>query len=275
MTTLMMTNPVIHYTHRSRFGLPMWLCVNQSAQSGQQDELAARSDREILQVIQSTARETASQQWEQAFTVLYNRYEQDVIRFMRSKGLPEHEVEQYAAEVWIVVLKKIDRFEWTGASIKTWIFSIAKNKCFEYFDRIKKERLMEVNSEETLEQLLSYIHLEIEHSGDGVDPSANTMQGQGASDVESSILQGISDRLLAEAVETLKPVEQAVIELTHFQGQNATEIGELLGKKPGTIRTIRSRAITKLEKYLTKQQGKQSPTRKDTCFGRIWTRRMV
>ena len=57
--------------------------------------------------------------------------------------------------------------------------------------------------------------------------------------------------LLKEAVLALKPVYQTIITLRFFENLKLTEIAEVLGKSPVTVRSQLARALTKLERKLS------------------------
>jgi RNA polymerase sigma-70 factor (ECF subfamily) len=56
--------------------------------------------------------------------------------------------------------------------------------------------------------------------------------------------------LVKEAVLALKPRYQTIITLRFFENLKLTEIAEVLGSSPGTIRSQLARALAKLRKKL-------------------------
>jgi RNA polymerase sigma factor (sigma-70 family) len=56
--------------------------------------------------------------------------------------------------------------------------------------------------------------------------------------------------LLREAVFVLKPQYQTIIALRFFENLKLTEIAEVLGSSPGTVRSQLARALAKLRKKL-------------------------
>jgi RNA polymerase sigma factor (sigma-70 family) len=61
--------------------------------------------------------------------------------------------------------------------------------------------------------------------------------------------------LLREAILSLKPRHQAIITLRFFENLKLTEIAEVLGSSPGTVRSQLARALAKLRKVLATEKS--------------------
>ena len=70
------------------------------------------------------------------FDSLYQKYHQDLYRFLFYMVKNKEVAEDLVQEVYIRVLKAYDRFE-GNSSEKTWLFSIAKNVAVDYFRKQK------------------------------------------------------------------------------------------------------------------------------------------
>jgi RNA polymerase sigma factor (sigma-70 family) len=64
--------------------------------------------------------------------------------------------------------------------------------------------------------------------------------------------------VLREAVFALKPRYQTIITLRFFENLKLTEIAEVLGSSPGTVRSQLSRALAKLRKVLATEFAEKS-----------------
>jgi RNA polymerase sigma-70 factor, ECF subfamily len=58
------------------------------------------------------------------FTAVYDRYFHEVLRWIRAFGGPEADMEDLAQEVFVVVRRKLARFD--GANLPGWLYGIAK-----------------------------------------------------------------------------------------------------------------------------------------------------
>jgi len=63
---------------------------------------------------------------------------------------------------------------------------------------------------------------------------------------------------LREAVFTLKPRYQTIITLRFFENLKLTEIAEVLGSSPGTVRSQLTRSLAKLRKVLATEFTEKS-----------------
>jgi RNA polymerase sigma-70 factor (ECF subfamily) len=61
--------------------------------------------------------------------------------------------------------------------------------------------------------------------------------------------RGAGDELLA-ALSSLEPLERAVVVLRHVLGYSSEEIGRMLDRPPGTVRSLLHRALTRLRSQL-------------------------
>jgi RNA polymerase sigma-70 factor (ECF subfamily) len=77
----------------------------------------------------------AGAKFEAALEVLLRSYHQEIIGFCRQMlGGPQEDIEDVAQEIFLAAWKSFRRFKFE-ANIRTWLRSIAKNKCL---DRIRK-----------------------------------------------------------------------------------------------------------------------------------------
>ena len=175
-----------------------------------------------------------------AFSVVYNRYYPDVVRFLRRKVNAEQVVKDLFSRVWIIAYTRLDTFEWRGKPIKGWLLSIAATLCAEHFRKIKGENTLEDAVEDVQEQAIGYI-----------DQRLQTLDND-ALETPPDDVQAAADQIVAGLLEKLPNQERQIIQLIFFEGKNSTEIGQMLSLKPGTVRQKHSRGLEKLRKLLEK-----------------------
>ena len=73
------------------------------------------------------------------FEEIYEKYHQDIFQFLFYLVRDRHKAEDLTQEVYIRVMKSIDRFE-NRSSLKTWILSIARNVAIDQFRKEKNKR---------------------------------------------------------------------------------------------------------------------------------------
>lgn len=167
-----------------------------------------------------------------AVETLFLRHHQDVWRYVRSRVSSAADADEISSAVWLVVLEKIYNFVWTGAPIKSWVFSIAHRKIREFFNNppaLSLETLAE-QREEALHYIAGQLSL--------IDPPAARV---------SSTIKKEADVLLHRLIAGLSDVERQIIILIYFENlENATEVAARLGMNKNTIRVYHKRARDKL-----------------------------
>jgi RNA polymerase sigma-70 factor, ECF subfamily len=153
-----------------------------------------------------------------AFDLFYDRYAQIIfnlcIRILRD----EVEAEDVMQEVFIQIWKEAERFDAARASVKTWIFTIARSRSL---DRYRSRKTAQQRLQENASEELNHIS------------SKEDLQNR-------RVLQNY----VAHAVDQLSREQRIVLELSYYRGLTQEEIAELLGEPLGTIKSrIRSALI--------------------------------
>lgn len=158
-----------------------------------------------------------------AFARLYERYYQDLYRFAYCYM-------QQAEAAEDAVMNSVQKsFERLGdlrknSSFKSWLFQITANEC-----------------RAQLRKMPIYL------------ADANPPEPQ----YEES---GYNEPELQELLAYLSEAERLVITLSVFSGYNSSEIAELLHKRPGSIRSIKSRALAILRKQMEQSEKRKEVT---------------
>lgn len=155
---------------------------------------------------------------------LFARYYQDIYRYLYSLSLDASLAEDLASEVFLEVVKSVAMFR-GEADIKTWIFSIARHKWYQYLRRQKKEA--------PTETLTDYV----------------TVPGK-------TLEARYQDKELAERICALldqEPERTRRIVLMRTEGYSFYEIGQKTGISENSARVIDFRAKTKIRQILKKE----------------------
>jgi len=201
-------------------------------------ELSQKPDQELLAYLDGAAPEKKKI----VIEILYDRHDEQLSGFIRSKVSRDDIAKDIAVEVWIEVLRQIDTFEWQEKPIYAWLVGIAKIKCFEHF-RESKERnaMLDLDDKpEYYEQIASYLDNTLELDQDTKRHKKSASQN----------FRQQAELHLAEAIDTLKPKYRQVIELSYYRGLNSTQIGKRLKTNPGTIRQHHKRAKEQIQNYI-------------------------
>jgi len=156
-----------------------------------------------------------------AFVELYRRYYDVVFRYCMHRLFERATAEDVTSQVFLKVVENFGRFRGNEQQFRNWLYRIATNAANHHLRRAaRRDSLLKATAEAV---------------------------GTSAADCGES-----SERLalLRNAVLTLKPRYQTIITLRFFENLKLTEIAELSGSSPGTVRSQLARALATLRKKL-------------------------
>jgi len=160
-----------------------------------------------------------------AFVQLYRRHYDAVFRYCVHRLFDRHIAEDITAEVFLKVVENFGRFKGGEKQFRNWLYKIATNAVNDHLRRTARR--------------------------DGLLKGARHQIGSQVADCQSSVEPSNEKlALLREAVLSLQPRYQTIITLRFFEHLKLTEIAEVLGSSPGTVRSQLARALAKLRKLL-------------------------
>ena len=152
-----------------------------------------------------------------AFVELYRRHYDVIFRYCAHRLFDRVVAEDVTSEVFLKMVEEFHRFRGTDKQFRNWLYRIATNAVNLHLRRItRRNSLLRVAREQS---------------------------NSGAADCGE-----LPERLalLKEAILSLKPRYQTIITLRFFENMKLTEIAEVLGSSPGTVRSQLARALAKL-----------------------------
>jgi RNA polymerase sigma-70 factor (ECF subfamily) len=155
------------------------------------------------------------------FVRLYRRHYDAVFRYCVHRLFERQAAEDVTSEVFLKVVENIESFKGDKQQFRNWLYRIATNAVNNYLRKTaRRNRLLKVACEQA--------NSPVADCGESADKLA----------------------LLKEAVFVLKPRYQTIITLRFFENLKLTEIAEVFGSSPGTVRSQLARALAKLRKKL-------------------------
>ncbi|MDB4927480.1 RNA polymerase sigma factor [Mucilaginibacter sp.] len=139
-----------------------------------------------------------------------------------------------AAETFLKAFLKINTFQWKGISISSWLYRIATNELNQYYRRNKymPQSLQQLLENPQMEKLLHY----------AADDEREVMEKE---------LKAHNDyNLIRINLLKLDIKYQEVIALRYFEQKSINEIGLILDKNEGTIKSLLSRGLEKLSNMI-------------------------
>jgi len=158
-----------------------------------------------------------------SFWEIYERYMDDIYRFVIRKVWDKETSEDITSQVWIKILNSIDNYsEQSWATFKSWLYCIARNTVTDYY-RTKKE------------------HVDIEEV---IEPGFTTDFGKHIDDVTTL-------KKVSQYVWELSDKEKEIVFLRVWDDLSYKEISEILGVSVDNCKQIYSRSVKKIQANIT------------------------
>lgn len=139
---------------------------------------------------------------------LYERYQAGLLQFIESRLRDPVEAFDVAQDTFLDVWRSASRYE-DRSSVKTWVFSIARNKTIDRFRKRGRE-----------------VPLDEDFDPPDVAPTAQT------------VIEAASDAAQVRAcIDKLRPAQARAIRLAFYEDMGYAEIAELEQAPQGTIKT--------------------------------------
>lgn len=159
-----------------------------------------------------------------AFVQLYRRHYEAVFRYCVHRLFERHAAEDVTSQVFLKVVESFHRFEGNEQQFRSWLYRIATNAVNEHRRKTARQSvLLKAACEQTVN--------EVADCRESCEKLA----------------------VLKEAMLALKPRYQTIITLRFFENLKLTEIAEVLGGSPSTVRSQLARALAKLRKKLARE----------------------
>jgi RNA polymerase sigma-70 factor (ECF subfamily) len=165
------------------------------------------------------------------FSSIYQRWFDDVSRWIRAMGGPEADREDLVQDVFLVVHRRLPDFD--GQNVAGWLYQIARH-------RVRDFRRL----------------LWVKHMLFGSVPLPESLPKGGASPADS-LETNEKRRLLERLLEKLNESERAALVLFEIDGYSGEEIAEIQGVPINTVWARIHKARKKLKASLSKIEGRE------------------
>lgn len=173
---------------------------------------AAERDLELIRKAQHNSLE---------FRALYDLYVDQIFRFIYYRVSQHQEVaEDLTAEVFAKALHALPKFRAQGYPYSTYLYQVARSVCADYYKKHK--------------EVADISEIDIVDDASDSDRTYDAIDGS----------------MMWSIVQTLPVTLQELVRLRYGEDLSHEEIGKILGKSPGAVRTALSRAISELKKRL-------------------------
>jgi RNA polymerase sigma-70 factor, ECF subfamily len=168
-----------------------------------------------------------------AFGALYRDTQPRLLRYLYA--LVADEAEDVASETWLQVARDLETFQGDGDSFRGWVTTIARNRALDLKRRTSRR--------------VSAVAVPVEE-----------LFGLAASDDTAvSAIDSVATTNAVRLIATLPTDQAEAVLLRAVVGLNATTAAEVLGKRPGAVRTAAYRGLRTLAKYFEQQEEISAP----------------
>jgi len=151
---------------------------------------------------------------------IYTEYSGKVMGYIRARIRSSAEAEDLHSEVFEKILKKIEEFDSSKASLNTWIFTITRNTVIDHFRRTKPSEELDENLSDNVE-------------------------------LDEDLLNTETLSELAAALRKLPQQMMDIIVLRYYDGKPLTEIAEMMNLSYGAVKLRHQNAVLMLRQALT------------------------
>lgn len=166
----------------------------------------------------------AGAEW--AWAGLYRDLAPGVLGYLKARSVSD--AEDALGEVLVQMVRHIGAFQGSEADFRAWVFAIARNRAIDEARRRDRRPVSFVDGE-TLVALGA--------KGDSEDDAVATLTAKE--------LRTVLDKLTSD--------QRDVLLLRFYGGLTAEEVGSLLGKSTGAVKTLQVRAVAAVRRSLAKQ----------------------
>jgi len=160
----------------------------------------------------------------QAFGVLYERYVTKIYTYIYYRTGNQQDAEDLTAKVFHKALNHLDSYKDRGHPFSAWLYRIAHNLVANWHrDHQKKKHI-------TLDEV-------------------NLVSGSQSNPYHSMIKTEEAD-LLRQAISQLPPIRQQLLMLKFIEGESNAEIGRILNRSEGAIKSLYHRTLVALKAIL-------------------------
>jgi RNA polymerase sigma factor (sigma-70 family) len=159
-----------------------------------------------------------------AFEAIYRDLAPSVLGYLRGQGA--NEPEDLASEVFVGIVRGLDRFEGDERAFRTWMFTIAHRRLVD-----ERRRLLRSLEEPT-------------------DPAEMTRLAAGVLVAGVEEQAGMLGGGVEQAMNALSDDQRAVLLLRILADQSVAEVASILGKTQGAVKTLQRRGLRSLVRQL-------------------------
>ena len=188
------------------------------------ERLPARDTPEHVRELVARGQEGDRDALEELYLIHFDR----IYSYLHVSVGNRHDAEDLTTQTFLKMLEKIGSFKWQSAPFSAWLFRIAHNLAMDHFRARRRWQPEEEVPEPPGEE----------------EPSA-----------ELEAMQAIGRESMLKLIERLSPEQQQVLTLKFVFHLPNAEVGAILDKTEGAIKSLQHRALVSLQKQIQQQEA--------------------
>ncbi|NSW75749.1 MAG: sigma-70 family RNA polymerase sigma factor [Candidatus Atribacteria bacterium] len=186
-----------------------------------------QEDREIVREVLNGKKEL--------FALLIHRYEDKIFNYIYYMVKQKEEAEDLAQTTFVKAFFALRQYN-RAYEFSTWIYTIARNVCLDYFRKRKKEDVD--------------LSLNVTVSEDGDTEMGELIEEDHSPDPLRTILNEELRGKIEKAIERLPVKLREIVVLRHLEDCSYEEIAQIMDLPVGTVKSYLHRARKKLKEWL-------------------------
>ena len=186
-----------------------------------------QEDREIVREVLNGKKEL--------FALLVHRYEDKIFNYIYYLVKQKQEAEDLAQTTFVKAFFALRQYN-HAYEFSTWIYSIARNVCLDYFRKRKKEE--------------ADVSLHIVVGDDGDTEMGELMEEDHSPDPLKTVLNDELREKIEKAIASLPLKLREIVVLRHLEDCSYEEIAQIMNLPVGTVKSYLHRARKKLKEWL-------------------------
>lgn len=154
------------------------------------------------------------------FEVLYNRYHEQIFRYLYARVENKHLASDLVSQVFYKAMLNIENYSFKGVPFASWLYRIAFNEMNMHFRRNSKDRTINID-----------------------DTNVYELQEEIEEDTSDSDKQ-----LLIEALASLPDEQVSLIEMRYFEKMSFQQIAQIMGITENNAKVKVYRTLDKIKK---------------------------
>jgi RNA polymerase sigma-70 factor (ECF subfamily) len=163
----------------------------------------------------------------EAFGALYDRYCDQIFRFVYYRLDDREAAEDLTSEVFFKALRAIDSYRPSVAAFSTWLYRIAANAVIDYA-RVRRATL-------TLDAAMDII--------------------DGSAPVDDQAINRVEAARMWEVIDSLTDAQRTAVALRYGRDMPITAIAEQMGRSEGAVKLLLNRALTAVRDQIKTAAG--------------------